>query len=95
MEHAIIGMIATSRAGRDKGRIFAVVGIADEGSVYVADGDTRRLEKPKKKKLKHLAFQGARIPLEEALSSKDKGAADAMLRKALAAEKQHDCNEEG
>lgn len=84
MEHDIIGVVAVSRAGRDKGRYYAVVGIADESCVYVADGKTRGLEKPKKKKLKHLSVQKARIPLSDALKMADKGGADAYLRKALA-----------
>jgi ribosomal protein L14E/L6E/L27E len=84
MEHAIIGVVATSRAGRDKGRRFAVIGVADESSVYIADGDTRKLTKPKRKKLKHLSLSNARIALDEALEKGDKAAADAMLRKALA-----------
>lgn len=84
MEHDIIGIVATSRAGRDKGRSFAVVGIADESRVYVADGKTRKLEKPKKKKLRHLFLGKARIPLDETLLKGDKGVADAYIRKALA-----------
>ena len=97
MEHDIIGITAVSRAGRDKGRRFAVIGIADESRVYVADGETRRLEKPKKKKLKHLSLEKARIPLDETLLKGDRGAADAYIRKALAAlaTNQCDCNEEG
>lgn len=84
MERDIIGVVAVSRAGRDKGRCFVVVGIADESCVYVADGKTRSLAKPKKKKLKHLSFQKARIPLDDALTKADTGAADAYLRRALA-----------
>jgi ribosomal protein L14E/L6E/L27E len=49
-----IGSAVASKAGRDKGRFFAVVGI--EGDfVYIADGNLRKLQKPKKKKLRHLA----------------------------------------
>jgi len=53
----LIGTVATSKAGRDKGRSFIIVGICDEQHVYVADGSLRKLEKPKKKKLKHLILQ--------------------------------------
>ena len=97
MEHDIIGIVAFSRAGRDKGRSFVVVGIAEDGCVYVSDGETRRLEKPKKKKLKHLSFQKARIPLEQAMQQGDKAVGDAFIRKALAAVQQQPCegNEEG
>ena len=44
-----------SLAGRDKGRIFFVVDI-DPVFVYLADGRLRRVEAPKKKKRKHVAF---------------------------------------
>ena len=47
------GSAAVSKAGRDKGRWFAVLSIED-GFANIADGDLRKLEKPKRKKLKHL-----------------------------------------
>jgi len=49
-----IGQVVKSRAGRDKGRVFLVLEILDDKHVLVVDGDLRRLEKPKKKKVKHL-----------------------------------------
>ena len=49
-----VGVIVTSCAGRDRGRSFIVVGVCDDNHVYVADGSLRKLENPKKKKLKHL-----------------------------------------
>ena len=49
-----IGCIVVSTAGRDKGRICAVVGIVDRQYVLIADGRLRKVEAPKKKKLKHL-----------------------------------------
>ena len=50
----LLGSIALSLAGRDKDRTFIIVGVLDETYVYVADGRKRKIEKPKKKKLKHL-----------------------------------------
>ena len=48
-----IGQIVISKAGRDRGLVFVVV--ACEGEyVFLADGRTRRLENPKRKKNKHL-----------------------------------------
>ena len=42
-------------AGRDKGRLCVITGASDEeGCVLIADGRTRKVEAPKKKKLKHL-----------------------------------------
>jgi ribosomal protein L14E/L6E/L27E len=49
-----IGQIVKSKAGRDKGRIFIVCSVADEQNVLVCDGDLRKLDSPKKKKIKHL-----------------------------------------
>ena len=51
----LLGHLVVSLAGRDKGCICAVVGTSDEeGFVLIADGKVRKVEKPKKKKLKHL-----------------------------------------
>ncbi|MBP2071989.1 MULTISPECIES: KOW domain-containing RNA-binding protein [Thermoanaerobacterium] len=54
MDDTSIGRIVKSKAGRDKDRIFIIVGVADEKHVLIADGDLRKIEKPKKKKLIHL-----------------------------------------
>ncbi len=43
-----------SKAGRDRDRIFLIVDIVDDEYVNIVDGDLRRLENPKKKKIKHL-----------------------------------------
>lgn len=50
----VIGQVVKSRAGRDKGRIFLVLKILDQENVLIVDGDLRKLDKPKQKKLKHL-----------------------------------------
>ena len=47
------GSLVYSLAGRDKGKIFAVLAV-EKDFVYLADGDSRRVEKPKKKKIKHI-----------------------------------------
>lgn len=49
-----IGQVVKSRAGRDKGRIFLVLDIIDSEHILLVDGDLRKLDKPKKKKIKHL-----------------------------------------
>ena len=45
--------LVISKAGRDQGQLF-YVSDADEQYVYLADGKSRRLEKPKRKKRKHI-----------------------------------------
>lgn len=52
-----VGQIVRSKAGRDKGSDLIVLKI-ENGYVYVADGSVRRLENPKKKKLKHIQPSG-------------------------------------
>ncbi|QXM07333.1 KOW domain-containing RNA-binding protein [Crassaminicella indica] len=49
-----VGQIVKSKAGRDKDRAFIVIGIVDEQYVLIADGDLRKIDKAKKKKVKHL-----------------------------------------
>jgi ribosomal protein L14E/L6E/L27E len=50
----VLGEYVVSKAGRDKDRLFIVTSILDELYVAVADGDLRKIDNPKKKKIKHL-----------------------------------------
>ena len=45
--------LIVSKAGRDKGQLFYVID-TDEQYVYLVDGKSRKLEKPKRKKRKHV-----------------------------------------
>ena len=54
MQDVSLGQIVISAAGRDKDCKFVVLGIIDEKYVYISDGDIRKVEKPKLKKVKHL-----------------------------------------
>lgn len=49
-----VGTVVVSTAGHDKGTVFAVMGFADGAHALIADGKLRKIEKPKKKKRKHL-----------------------------------------
>lgn len=49
-----VGQIVKSKAGRDKTKVFIISEILDEQFVFVCDGDLRKLNSPKKKKVKHL-----------------------------------------
>jgi ribosomal protein L14E/L6E/L27E len=49
----LIGNIVFSRCGHDKGEIFIVVN-QDESYYYLVDGKKRLINKPKKKKFKHV-----------------------------------------
>ncbi len=48
------GRVVLSTQGRDEGRYFIVLKVIDEQFVLMADGLTRKLDHPKKKKVKHL-----------------------------------------
>ena len=48
------GSVVISQTGRDKGRTFVVLCHLDADFVLIADGDTHLLEKPKKKRCKHV-----------------------------------------
>ena len=49
-----IGRAVQSRQGRDAGRCFVILQVVDQQFVMMADGLTRKLDHPKKKKVKHL-----------------------------------------
>jgi ribosomal protein L14E/L6E/L27E len=47
------GQVVYSKSGHDKGLVFIVVDEQD-GYVFLADGKLRKLEHPKRKKIKHV-----------------------------------------
>ena len=51
---ASLGQVVQSKAGRDKKRFFLIVGFAEDAHVWIADGDLRKINRPKRKKMKHL-----------------------------------------
>ena len=53
MEGYSIGMMAKSLAGHDKGKIYLIAGV-DETYVYLVDGKYRTMNRPKRKKIKHV-----------------------------------------
>ena len=50
----IPGRVVLSTQGLDEGRYFIVLEVIDENFVLMADGLTRKIDHPKKKKIKHL-----------------------------------------
>lgn len=53
MEESIVGMLATSMAGHDKDSVYVI--IREEGEyIYVADGRSRTVDRPKRKNKKHV-----------------------------------------
>ena len=55
------GRVVTSTQGRDRKRSFVVLDVPEEGYVLMADGLTRKLDHPKKKKTKHLKPRPVRM----------------------------------
>lgn len=53
----MIGMLAISLAGHDRGCVYVIVDETD-GYVSVADGRTRTVDRPKKKNRKHVQIVG-------------------------------------
>ena len=50
----MLGQVVLSKAGKDSGSFYAI--IAEEGDfAYIADGRLRKVDKPKRKRIKHLA----------------------------------------
>ena len=49
-----VGRVVFSRAGRDHGHYFVIVDVIDEEYVAIANGCLRKVDNPKKKKIKHL-----------------------------------------
>jgi hypothetical protein len=75
--------VVISKKGRDKGRIFVVLSSMDAHFVLICDGDTRKLDHPKKKKRIHLQSTPNELPEIIALYELHK-LKDSDIRKALA-----------
>ena len=82
------GRVVRSKAGRDEGKYFVVIALDGDEFALVADGDRRGVEKPKRKRLKHLfvteeTISGLQLKLEAGESVENH-----ELRKGLAAYRQ-------
>lgn len=79
-----VGQVVYSIAGRDADRKFIVVEIIDDCRVKVSDGDLRRIEKAKLKKLKHLKVTKTFVLSLAEKIQKGAKVSNAEIRKALA-----------
>lgn len=79
-----VGLVVKAKAGRDAGKTFLIVGSVDDNHVLIADGATRRIEKPKLKKLKHLQPTKAYISNIAEKLSQGVRIFDSEIRKCLA-----------
>ena len=67
------GQLVRSKAGRDKNRTFAVIGIQGQ-MLFLADGSLRKLDRPKAKKIRHVAptatvLQGESLATDKQLAA--------------------------
>ena len=49
-----VGKVVRTKCGRDRYRLFAVVGITEDGRLLIADGNLHKIATPKKKNLRHV-----------------------------------------
>lgn len=78
-----IGRLVCSTQGRDSGKFYLVVGIESGTMVYVADGEERKVEKPKKKNLRHLKFYNSLAVEVADKAGSGKNLSNADVRKAI------------
>lgn len=75
--------IVRSAAGRDKGKLFVVLGVEGE-FLLLADGKCRKVESPKRKKRRHVLFVAAeQTRLSDKIKSEEK-VTNSELRRTLA-----------
>lgn len=74
-----VGDMVISHMGHDKGELFIVID-ASEGYVTICDGKTRKADKKKKKKIKHIKPTGLRTDL---LNNIPQYAVDANIRREI------------
>lgn len=79
----IIGRYVWSKSGRDKDRLFIIIDLCDDQHVLVADGELRRVGKPKKKKLKHLNITNKIAEEINTIVTMKKRLLDADLQRAI------------
>lgn len=75
--------IVRSNAGRDRGKLFCVLRVEGE-YLLLADGKSRKVESPKRKKRRHVLFVADDDTRLSAKIRSDEKITNSELRKALA-----------
>ena len=83
-----LGSIVISKAGRDQGSMFLVVGEVDDDFVMVANGALRKMDRQKKKRRKHLKPTGRVVEALQQRLSQGKPVEDHELRAWLSEEEE-------
>lgn len=64
-----IGSVVRAKAGRDKDGFFVVTAIEKE-YCFMADGKSRKLDKPKRKNIKHISLTNSMIDIKDITDKK-------------------------
>jgi ribosomal protein L14E/L6E/L27E len=78
-----LGRLIFSKAGRDKNKFFIILSILDDKYIYISDGFIRNVDKPKKKKIRHLALTNVVSEEIRNLLMSGEKISDAMIRNFL------------
>ena len=84
------GRVVRSKAGRDEGKYFVVIALDGDEFALVADGQRRGIEKPKRKRLKHLFVTEETISGLQSRLEAGEAVENHELRKWLAAYRQRE-----
>lgn len=94
-DEIILGQIVISNAGHDRDSHLVVIGHEGENFVFVADGRLRTVEKPKRKKLRHVLRTDIYSPKISKKILQGMPVTNAELRKIIAEFKQSAGGESG
>lgn len=90
MENVSTGMMVRSLAGHDKGKVYLILR-NDETYVYLADGKSRTLEHPKRKKYKHVQVDRRITPWIRNLLDQGREIQDSDIVRAI---REYGCKQE-
>lgn len=74
-----VGQVVKSKAGRDKDDFFVVLEVVDDQYLSLVNGTRRKLENPKRKKIKHLVITKQFVDLNPTSKTLN----DSYIRKEL------------
>jgi len=77
------GQLVRSIAGHDIGEYFLVYQIIDDNFVLIVNGKTRKLEKPKLKKIKHLSKVNKKSDVIDSLDKNDLQSQNKKIRNVI------------
>jgi len=78
-----IGLVVYSKAGRDFKKKLLIIDIIDNNYVLLVDGALRKIEKPKRKKIKHIELTDIIIYCIQNKIRKREKVTNAEIRKHL------------